>query len=306
MNDILTFPTETRSFKSYAEYLYSYVLSMFEWKLDFAPEWVPERILSAHGHMGVFYNGGDPVLTFGAYSGKPTRYGFGESYIGADCTGATYSGTVGEDVVVIWNNLTLSPDSSIVSAFANRYVETDKSILNVLRGARITSLIGADDNVDKATIDKVVAAIKDGENVVKIPPAFREIDALDNGLKRFEVMRITDPKDIDKLQYLSRYRDNLLAEFMNEYGIDVNVVNKGSQVSRDELHSMEKAISAVVKQRLECRKRDLDIIRSWGLSIDVKPGIGRGEDNNGTVSNSGVDEAGMDPSADNVGNNDNM
>ena len=62
---------------------------------------------------------------------------------------------------------------------------------------------------------------------------------------------------------------------MNEYGLDVNVVNKGSQVSVDELHSMANATRAVVSQRLECRARDLDIVRSWGFDIDVTPNYGR-------------------------------
>ena len=69
----------------------------------------------------------------------------------------------------------------------------------------------------------------------------------------------------------------MLAAFLNEYGIDVNVVNKGSQVSKDELHSMEKAISATVKQRFDCRARDLDTVRAWGFDIDVKPNIGRAD-----------------------------
>ena len=123
----------------------------------------------------------------------------------------------------------------------------------------------------------MVNAIANGDTVVKIPPVYREIDALDNGTKRFDVMRLTDPKDTDKLQYLSRYRDDMLAAFLNEYGIDVNVVNTGSQVSKDELHSMEKAISATVKQRFDCRARDLDTVRAWGFDVDVKPNIGRAD-----------------------------
>ena len=67
----------------------------------------------------------------------------------------------------------------------------------------------------------------------------------------------------------------MLAAFLNEYGVDVNVVNKGSQVSRDELHSMENATRAIIEQRLECRARDLDIVRGWGYNITVTPNVGR-------------------------------
>ena len=40
---------------------------------------------------------------------------------------------------------------------------------------------------------------------------------------------------------------------------------------------MEKAISATVKQRFDCRARDLDTVRAWGFDIDVKPNIGRSD-----------------------------
>ena len=102
-------------------------------------------------------------------------------------------------------------------------------------------------------------------------------------------MQLTDPKETDKLQYLSRFRDDLLAAFLNEYGVDVNVVNKGSQVSRDELHSMENATRAIIEQRLECRARDLDIVRSWGYNITVAPNVGRSSINADTDTNTGTE-----------------
>ena len=266
--DYITAPTQ-RTFRDYANYLFGFVVSMFEWRSDFAPDWAFERLLTTHGHCAIYRYGedGKPVLITGGYTGAVTPYGFGEKY----------TGTIGEDLIVLWNNYTLSPDTQTVSAYAERYVESDKSILNVLRGTRITNLVTATDNTDSQTLNNVVNAIANGDTVVKIPPVYREIDALDNGTKRFDVMRLTDPKDTDKLQYLSRYRDDMLAAFLNEYGIDVNVVNKGSQVSKDELHSMEKAISATVKQRFDCRARDLDTVRAWGFDIDVKPNIGRAD-----------------------------
>lgn len=300
---------ETRDFKSYASFLFGYVFSMFEWRCDFAPEWVFERVLTTHGHCGIFRNGkdGKPVVAFGGYTGKPDIYGFGTEYVGTDFAGNTYKGEVNKDVVVLWNNYTLTSDSPVISAYAQRFVESDKSILNVLRGARITALVTASDNTDSATLDKVVAAINAGDTVVKVPPIFREIDALDSGAKRFDILRLTDPKDTDKLQYLCRYRDDLLAAFLNEYGIDVNVVNKGSQVSRDELHSMERAVMSVTEQRYKCRYRDLEVVRGWGFNIEVTPGAGvsseekadeQEELNNDKLDNTTVDNSGLDTEAD--------
>lgn len=302
INELITAP-ENRDFRSYANYLYGYILDMFKWQCDFAPPWAFERILATHGHCGIFRDGKDgrPVIAFGGYTGKPDVYGFGVQYVGTDYQGNSYTGTVGDDVVVLWNNYTLTSDNSVVSAYAQRFVESDKSILNVLRGARITALVTASDNTDSRTLDNVVNAINNGDTVVKVPPIFREIDALDSGAKRFDVLRLTDPKDTDKLQYLCRYRDDLLAAFLNEYGIDVNVVNKGSQVSRDELHSMENAVGAIVQQRLDCRNRDLGIVRAWGYNITVTPNVGRtekGDLNDEKLDDSGITDSRVDTGRD--------
>lgn len=270
---------EIRTFSDYAQYLYEYAASMFTWTLpDYIPQFIPEFYLINRGHFGIFHNTDNTItIASGAYAGKPTNYEVGSEYIGVTLDGTTKKGVIGEDVAVVWNNLTLSSDRHTISFYAQRYVESDTSILNVLRGARVNNLITASDNTDKKTLDDVVKSIKEGEVVIKIPPLYREIDALDNGVDRFKILKITDPKDTDKLQYLTRYHDDLLAKFLNEFGIDVQNINKGSQITNDELHSMGAAVSAIINERLQCRTRQLDIVRGWGINIDVKPSQARGE-----------------------------
>lgn len=267
-----------RTFVDYANYLYEYVASMFKWSTDIAPNYVFERYLIQQGQCAIYKPDDEkPIVIRGNYAGTPTDYLPGNEYIGCTLNGKTYRGTIGENVAVIWNNHTLTGDIGIISAYATRFVESDKSILNVLQGARITSLVTATDNTDKFTLDNVVTAIKRGDVIVKVPPAYREIDSLDNGVKRFDVLRLTDPKDTDKLQYLTRYRDDLLSAFLNEFGLSVECVNKMAQVSVSELHSMDSATAAIIDSRLECRVRELDLVRSWGYDIKVEPGIARGK-----------------------------
>lgn len=267
---------EIRSAVSYANWLYTFIADMFKWRLDFAPDWMPEFLLSRYGVAAIMKNDGDPVIVGGGYSGKPTRYEMGDSFTGATLDGKVYRGKVGEDCAVLWNNLTMTPDIYTLASYAERFAERDRSELNVLRGTRITNLVTASDNTDSVTLDKVVGAIKDGEVAVKIPPIYREIDALDSGAKRFDVLRLTDPKDTDKLQYLSRQRDSLLAAFLSEYGLEYDMVDKGSQIVTGELHAQTDMINAIVQTRLDCRRRNLDIVRGWGFDIDVQPNRARG------------------------------
>lgn len=275
-----------RPFCSYANYLYNYIANMFEWQTNFAPEWAFERILTMYGHCGIFYNNGSPVIAWGGYTGAPTKYGFGENYIGTDYKGNSYEGKVNETVVVLWNNYSLMSDKFIVGNYAQKFVECDKSILNLIRGARLNKLVTASNDIDKYTLDNVVKSIERGDLIVKIPPSYREIDALDAGADVFKILDITDTENAAKLQYLDRYRDNLLSQFFNEYGIDVNVVEKSAQVSTDEIHSMDNAVGAIVSQRYKCRTQNLDIVRGWGIDIDVtvNPMYG-GATDGGTVEN---------------------
>lgn len=275
--NICTTP-KARTFTDYCNYLYEYIARMFVWHCDFAPDYIFERYLIQHGQCAIYKpDSGAPIVIRGNYSGSSTEYLPGSQYVGATLDGKTYTGKIGENIAVLWNNHTLTGDISTISAYASRFVESDKSILNVLRGARITALVTATDNTDKLTLDNVVKAINDGETVVKVPPAYREIDALDNGAKRFDILRLTDPKDTDKLQYLTRYRDDLLSAFLNEYGLSVECVNKMAQVSVSELHSMDSATAAIIDSRLECRARQLDLVRSWGYDIRVEKGVARGD-----------------------------
>ena len=267
---------EVRSATSYANWLYTFIADMFKWELDFAPEWVPEFLLTRYGAAAVMYNDGDPVIVGGGYCGKPTRYEMGDSFTGATLDGKVYKGKIGEDCAVIWNNPTMTPDTYTLASYAERFAERDRSELNVLRGTRITNLVTASDNTDSATLDKVVKAITDGDVAVKIPPIYREIDALDSGAKRFDILRLTDPKDTDKLQYLARQRDSLLAAFLAEYGLEYDMVDKGSQIVTGELHAQTDMINAIVQSRLDCRRRNLDIVRGWGVNIDVQPNRARG------------------------------
>lgn len=269
---------EVRTFGDYAQYLYEYAASMYKWTLpEYIPTFIPEYYLINRGHFGIFRDiDGTIVLASGSYAGAPTKYEVGGEYLGVTLNGKTYRGTIGEDVAVVWNNLALSSDRHTISFYAERYVESDKSILNVLRGARVNNLVTALDNTDANTLDNVVKSIEDGKVIVKVPPIHRQIDALDNGVERFKVLKLTDPKDTDKLQYLTRYHDDLLVNFLNEFGIDATNLNKAAQVTTDELHSHAAAVSAIVAERLECRRRSLDLVRSWGVDIDVVPNVARG------------------------------
>ena len=292
---------KTRSFVDYCNYLYEYIARMFVWHCDFAPDYIFERYLIQEGQCAIYKpETGAPVVIRGNYSGAPTEYLPGSQYVGTTLNGKTYTGTVGENIAVIWNNHTMTGDKSTISAYASRFVESDKSILNVLRGARITALVTATDNTDKLTLDNVVKAINDGETVVKVPPAYREIDALDNGAKRFDILRLTDPKDTDKLQYLTRYRDDLLSAFLNEYGLSVECVNKMAQVSVSELHSMDSATTAIIDSRLECRARQLDIVRAWGYDISVEKGVARGVSTTAEEQNEQEEEQEVEENAETV------
>ena len=83
-------------------------------------------------------------------------------------------------------------------------------------------------------------------------------------------MELTDVKDSEKIQYLSRIHDDIIGRFLAMYGIDTGNINKGSQVLRGELSRMEEAAAVPVYERLRCRKQVWDEINKT-FGTDIQP-----------------------------------
>lgn len=258
-----------RTVADYENYLREFVLNMFEWRQDFAPEWIFEQYLTETGMMAIFKTPDGLMPVRGGYTGRPTPYGLGYEFIGADLAGNEYRGEVGKDCIVAWNNSTRTPDTRVIHSYAVDLFECDKSQRNLIKGSRILNIIECRDNKDKMSLDKVDKALEKGDTNVSVTPAIRNIDVFDVDGSMFDVKHVSDPADVDKLPYMSRQRDDILSRFFAEYGISVSVVNKAAQLTKDESRYMEHAVRAIVDNRLKSRQMVLDWVHEQGYALEI-------------------------------------
>jgi hypothetical protein len=98
----------------------------------------------------------------------------------------------------------------------------------------------------------------------------KNVLAKEMGTDSPEVFNLSDVKDVDKLQYLSRYYDDVLKRFFNYYGQALQNQNKSAQSISDELHGMDSVSFIIPLQILNCRKALCQQINDiFGLDVDV-------------------------------------
>ena len=201
----------------------------------------------------------------GSYVGEfngylPKNYTFAVPNIGS------IEGVVGEDIVVGWNNSTLTPDFNLIK-YSSIMTEIDTSErLNVIY-SRFLRIPKAKDNKEKVAIENAIKDIFNG-NITAITSNNVQ-DLLGEDGEKF--LDLVDIKDIDKLQYLNQYYNNVQKRFYQEYGHPMQVTEKLSQQTNDEVHGGDSIAMIHPISKLKYRQRMVDEInRVFGTNITVK------------------------------------
>ena len=173
-----------------------------------------------------------------SFGDKPNTYGIGTKAI---C--ATDNGVVKQfpnwvdnpDVAIFFNNSVFMPDMNI-GRFSDAAAELEVSLkLNVLF-SRMYPIPIADDNKTKKAIEDAIKNAMDGKIASIMSP-----DALSkyaNGATTtgIELVNITDVEQSKYIQYLAKYRDDLMRWFFSLYGMNSQGSSKLAQQTVDEVN----------------------------------------------------------------------
>lgn len=258
----------------YERYLFSIVTNMIRYdgiEDTKIPEYYPEYVAAYLGMYGVFPSDEGLVIVPGAYTGSIDKYGHGTEFHGDTLDGKPWRGKVGVDCFVVPNNPMLMPDSLIVSRYAYMLSQIDISMYYNLKYSRLGKFYRADTDTEKAALNKAMDELEAGKPVIYVgTPGHKFGDVLDQTPPPLMPLDLTDVKDSEKLQYLSRFHDDIIGRFLSMYGIDTGNVNKGSQVLRDELSRLSEAAAVPVYERLKCRQEVWDEINK-AFGTNIKP-----------------------------------
>lgn len=199
--------------------------------------------------------------------------------IGTEITITTYNGQhqkrgkIGENCALIWNNTEFVGDF-IISWYAKMFKEIDISMEANVFNSRLHPIPVARNSKIKTAIDNIFKSIK-GENknndtyTILSDTAFA--DEINGTSTKIDVLNLTDVKDVDKLQYLSKFHDDLLRRFCTLYGHSMQTTGKMAQQTVEEIQGYDSFSMIIPSNRLEERQKGIaEFNRIFGENVTVE------------------------------------
>lgn len=261
------------------------LLSQFEYEglpETLPAEWI-EGILISNGTVGIGKINDKLYACMGGYAGNINGY-LPDKYYGAvqgigtlegDATSPgcneelRIGGTIGTDIVVGWNNSMLAPDMDIVD-YAARLTENDTSEdLNILF-TRLLRIPVVDDDKQREIVVSAIKCIMEGKiDAVASKTGLNEVISGKCNEQKF--LDLVDIKEVDKLQYLNQYHDNIIKRFYQRHGHPIQVTSKLAQQTNAEIHGADTVCMIYPLQQLKYRKKMCeDLNNVFGLNVTVK------------------------------------
>lgn len=207
---------------------------------------------------------------------KPPLDNYG---IGTEITITTYNGQhqkrgkIGENCALIWNNTEFVGDF-IISWYAKMFKEIDISMEANVFNSRLHPIPVARNSKIKSAIDNIFKSIK-GENknndtyTILSDTAFA--DEINGTSTKIDVLNLTDVKDVDKLQYLSKFHDDLLRRFCTLYGHSMQTTGKMAQQTVEEIQGYDSFSMIIPSNRLEERQKGIsEFNHIFGENVTVE------------------------------------
>lgn len=141
-------------------------------------------------------------------------------------------GEIDKDIVIGFNNDARLPELKL-EFYANLFNETDISIKSIIQKARLNPVpLARDSKIEKA-LNELMGEIKAGNTKAIGYDGLR--DDLIEGAEPVTMLHLTEPEHTDKLQYMSKFYDDLLRRVLTFYGHPLSSASKMAQVTSAEL-----------------------------------------------------------------------
>lgn len=212
--------------------LYQIVLAMFDYDgLPWRKEFIEDLFLR-YGWAAIGKDGNGVHVGYISYNdldenGLPigratllTRHGY------------EMQGEIDKNIVLGYNNDARLPELKL-EFYANLFNETDISIKSIIQKARLNPVpLARDSKIEKA-LNELMNEIKAGNTKAIGYDGLR--DDLIEGAEPVTMLHLTEPEHTDKLQYMSKFYDDLLRRVLTFYGHPLSSASKMAQVTSAEL-----------------------------------------------------------------------
>ena len=264
--------TNKYSLKAYFYLLLTQLMYMFKWEgLDFRQEFI-EHGLITRGYVAVGYDKETGKIYAGYLSYyEIDPYGLPLEGSPAELTtrgGFQFKGKIGEDIVIGYNSVSRLPDLTI-EKYSEFFNETDISLKCALKKSRVLPMPVTSDSQVKTAIDAYLEDIDNGDTrAVAYDGA---LDDIVEGKPPVTMLELTEPKYTERLQYLSKFYDDMLRRFWTNYGHPLSSGSKMAQVTSMELEGYQTYARILPAQMLKEREEFAsEISRISGKSVTVQ------------------------------------
>lgn len=217
------------------------------------------------------------IITPVDFAGSPDAYGFG-----ADARCTVKSGVVCEfenwrensDVAIIFNNSNYSPDMNI-GRFSDMLAELEVSMkLNVLFARMYPMPVASSAKIQKAVEAAIenmrngkIATILDDDTLSKYV-ADNATAAANTGI---QTVNLTEVEKSQYIQYLAKFRDDLMRWFYSLYGMNSQGSSKMAQQTVEEVNQDNNASMILPHDMLRMRMKSLEnqVNKKFGWDMEV-------------------------------------
>lgn len=236
---------------------------LFKWRSldpDFKIPFQPEILLSIEGAIG--YDKTNKKWVVCSPTGLFDDLGDFQSFVcrtlsNTDMQGYTLKNH--EEVIVCANTPLYRSFEAERSFYAGMKRETDKSIRAQLILSRLSKAIVADSDNKAKQIREAFEDIKEGNLLVLTTSLLENIETLD----------LTDSADIEKMQYLSSFYQSMEKREANDFGVDLELIDKRAQVTSNEIKQYDDVTTLEYLIMFECRQRFVEEMKENGFNIEI-------------------------------------
>lgn len=234
---------------------------LFHWKSESVKlPFNPEFWLTTNGSIGYLINKKKWVI--GEFDGILDEYGDFTGYIWHSLnTNDVETGRAlnHKEVIVCGNTPLFRPNEEERSFYAEMKAETDVSILCQLILSRLNKALVVENDQKKKAIEKAYKELVLGYPLILTAPLLSELDTLE----------LTDNSDIDKMQYLSSFYQNIEKREANDSGIDLDLIDKRAQVTTNEIKQYDDVTTLEYLIMFEMRQRFVQEMKENGFEIEI-------------------------------------
>jgi hypothetical protein len=240
-------------------------VTLFKWKSDVIKlPFNPEFWLTTHGSLGYLLpkDGQEGRWVCGAWDGVLDEYGDFTNYVywSLDTNKVkTGSALNHKEIIVCGNTPLYRPFDDERAFYAEMKAEADTSLIAQLILSRLSKAF-------KVTNDQQAKEVKRAyEDVVAGLPLIIKTGIMDG----LEELDLTDNRDVDKLQYISSFYQTLEKREANDFGVDLDLIDKRAQVSNKEITQYDDVTTLEYLTMFEMRQRFVDEMKENGFDLEI-------------------------------------